>query len=72
VLILLAGEDEAVVRLPEGPWRVMLDSGAGQVARPGGPPAAVVSAALRVAPPSVVILVQPMERQGHPDPGDPT
>lgn len=72
VLILLAGEDEAVVRLPEGAWHVMLDSGAGQVARPGGPPAAVVSAALRVAPPSVVILVQPMERQGHPDPGDPT
>ncbi len=72
MLILLAGDDEAVVQLPEGPWRVMLDSGAGQVARPGGPPAAVVSAALRVAPPSVVILVQPLERQGHPDPGDPT
>ena len=63
MLILLAGEDEVVVQLPQGTWNVMLETGSGQVARPGGPPVATVSASLRVAPPSVVVLVQPMVPQ---------
>ena len=63
MLILLAGEAEVVVQLPQGTWNVMLETGSGQVARPGGPPVATVSASLRVAPPSVVVLVQPMVPQ---------
>jgi glycogen operon protein len=60
MLILLAGEVPANLRLPEGPWEVVLDSATGWVARPGGPPAATVSLSLQVAPSSFVVLAQPL------------
>ncbi len=65
MLILLAGETEADVQLPEGRWNIMLDSGRGQVSGPGGPPLASAQTSLRIAPPSVVVLVQPLEPNGH-------
>jgi glycogen debranching enzyme GlgX len=60
MLILLAGEVPANLRLPEGPWEVVLDSASGWVAGQAAPPAKTVSTSLQVTPPSFVILVQPL------------
>ena len=60
MLILLAGDAVVEVRLPEGPWEVVLDSARSWVAGHSGPPAATVSSTLQVAAPTFVVLVQPL------------
>ena len=68
MLILAAGDHPSGVTLPPGHWRIALDSGLAQVAQPGIPPPGMASGTLRVVPPSVVVLVQPLDHPVHPDP----
>ena len=68
VLILAAGDHASEVRLPEGTWHIALDSGIGYVAAPGGPPPVDATDVLRVVPPSVMVLVQPLEHSARSEP----
>ena len=68
MLILAAGDHASEVRLPEGTWHIALDSGIGYVAAPGGPPPVDAIDVLRVVPPSVMVLVQPLEHSARSEP----
>jgi glycogen operon protein len=65
MLILLAGETAVDVRLPDGPWDVVLDSARGWVTGDAGPATACVASSLLVEPATVLVLVQPLPR--HPE-----
>jgi glycogen operon protein len=59
MLILLAGEQPVDVRLPDGEWGLVLDSARGWVA--GDTKATKLASSLLVEPPTMLILVQPLQ-----------